>query len=58
MTLLAKKRLYWVAVVFLLFVLFSALRFGIAELFSMSGQASMERWKSGEPSNARSDLFS
>ena len=45
---LAKKSLIWVTIAFLLFVIFSAVRFGAAELFSMSARRSMQDWESAQ----------
>lgn len=41
---LAKKSLLWITVVFLLFVLISAFRLGVAELFALSARQEMEGW--------------
>ena len=44
----AKKYLLWIIVAFLLFVLISAARFGVAELFSLSANRTIESWKSAK----------
>lgn len=44
MLLLIKKYFPWVAILFLLFLLFSGARIGIAELYSLSARTTMESW--------------
>ena len=47
MTPFAKNSVYWVSVLILSLILFSAIRIGLAEIYSISGQATMEQWKRG-----------
>lgn len=53
----AKKYLFWIIVAFLLFVLISAARCGVAELFSQSARHSMEEWNASKhpPSAAEAE---
>lgn len=40
-----KKNILWVSILFAAFVLIAAIRFGIAELFSLSANQTMQGWK-------------
>jgi hypothetical protein len=39
-----RKYIPWVAILFLLFLLFSGIRIGVAELYSMNARVTMESW--------------
>ncbi len=56
MLLLIKKYFPWVAIPFLLFMLFSGARIGIAELYSLSARTTMESWDAARRFPAASEI--